>query len=199
MSHRRIQRLRRGGVAAEGMTILEALIGVLIGAMALSILTPVLTQQLDVARDDATIPAVEAVVSRDLAWISNYARWWMASSGPFKVTTQITLSSSFTFSSELAYTPPAARCQAGTLAAGFLADAATNTAITPAAPYTIPANGASTNLATVNGITVQRQISTSGSIVGLTYTLSGGEAASLGFNRQVALLVDASAWCETLP
>ena len=199
MRKRRVPPLRRAGPAAEGMTILEAVVGVLIAATALAILTPALTQQLVVAQDDATIPAVDAVVSRDLAWISNYARWWMARSGPFNVSTMVTLSSAFTFASELTYTPPANRCLGGTLAAGFLSDAATNSTITPARPYPIPTDGSTTNLATVNGVTVQRAISTSGNTVALTYSVSGGRAASLGFNRQVALLVYASAWCERLP
>jgi len=199
MRSRRPPLPRHAGPGCEGLTILEALVGVLIGGMALSILTPALTQQLKASNDDSLILAVDVVVSRDLAWISNYARWWKASSGPFNVTTQSTLLSSFTFSSELAYIPPAAQCLAGTLAAGFVSDAATNANITPASQYTIPADGSTTSLATVNGVTVQRAISTNGSTVNLTYTVTGGQASSLGFNRQVALLVDASAWCERLP
>lgn len=143
---------RERPVAGEGITILEVLVAVLIASSAVALLAPTLSRQLSASSDTGGLTAVESVVSRDLDWISDYARWWKLSRGPYNLTAAITTTGTFTPTPEAEYAPPADRCAAGTLANAFLADLATVTT-SPARPYAIDTSaGAVSTLTTVNGV-----------------------------------------------
>lgn len=193
---------RRCSRRPAGFTILEALVAVLIASSAIALVVPTFIRQLQAGSEASNLSQVEAVVSRDLDWISDYARWWRLRSGPYNITAtiaQLPSGVAYTTSPEVVYLPPADRCAAGTLANGFqaaLASVATN----PARPYAIDATStAAATLATLNGITVQRSLTPSGSTLRVAYSLAGEPAASLRFLRQASVLIEASAWCERLP
>jgi type II secretory pathway pseudopilin PulG len=192
----------------QGITLLEVLVAVLIGSSAISLLVPVLVRQFSLSSDSSNLTAVEAVVSRDLDWISDFARGWRMQSGPYNLPTAITGLSTSPTGNDLVYYPDPLLCSAGTLASdpsgGILArmSAVNNSGLSSAAarPYPIPATASqSTDLTTVNGITVQRIITPQANRLQVRYQLSGDAAAPLRFSRQASVLIEAAAWCETLP
>lgn len=185
-----------------GFTILEALVAVLIASSAIALIVPTFIRQLGASSEATSLNSVESVVSRDLDWISDYARWWRLRSGPYNITAtiaQLPAGTAYATSPEVAYLPPPDRCAAGTMAAGFqeaLASVTTN----PARPYPIDASSsAAATLATVGGVTVRRALTPSGNTLRVTYSLEGDPASSLRFLRQASVLIEASAWCERLP
>lgn len=185
--------------AATGFTILEALVAVLIASSAIALIVPTFLRQLGVSSEAGSLTTVESVVSRDLDWIGDYARFWRLRSGPYNLSTAITGTSSWSTTPEMIYEPPADRCVAGTLANGFLNDLASVTT-TPARPYPIDASSTeAATLATIDGVDIRRAIQPSGSTLQLRYVLAGEKAASLRFYRQASVLIEASAWCERLP
>lgn len=190
----------------QGITLLEVLVAVLIGSSAISLLVPPLVRQYSLSGDSSNLTAVEAVVSRDLDWISDFARGWRMQSGPYNLPTAITGLSSAPTGNDLVYYPDPSLCSAGTLAsdssAGILARMSAATGLTGAAvrPYPIPATASqSQDLVTVNGITVQRIITPQTNRLQVLYQLSGNAADSLRFSRQASVLIEAAAWCETSP
>jgi len=182
------------------MTLLEVLVAVLIATSGIALLVPAFVRQLQVSNEPDRLTKVEAVVSSDLDWIRDYARWWKMQQGPYNLSSAITNTSKpFISSSEVSYAPPQTACTDGTLGASFLSDAAT-VVTTPPRPFSVPAGGGSTDLSTGdNQLNVQRSISPMGSTIQLRYSLSGDRSGSLRFFRQASVLIEASAWCETLP
>jgi len=184
--------------ARAGMTILEVLVAVVVASSAITFLIPALLRQVGVSAEADRLTKVEAVVSRDLDWISDYARYWKLRSGPYNLTTAITQASSWTMAPQVEYEPPANRCANGTLADGFLADLATVTT-SPARPYAIPAAGVAQSLPVATDLEVARMITSQGSRIHVSYGLTGSKADGLRFFRQASVLIEAAAWCDTLP
>lgn len=183
------------------MTLLEVLVAVLIATSGIALLVPAFVRQLQVSNEPDRLTKVEAMVSSDLDWIRDYARWWKMQQGPYNLSSSITKTADdFVYSPELVYAPPASACESGTLATPFLEDAST-VVTTPPRPFSVPAGGGSADLSTVDSeLKVQRTISPMGSRVHLRYSLSGVRADSLRFSRQASVLIEAAAWCEkTLP
>jgi len=179
------------------MTLLEVLVAVLIASSGIALLVPAFVRQLQVSSEPDRLTAVEAVVSRDLDWISDYARWWKMRSGPYNLSPSITTLSGWSTESEATYEPPADHCEANTLSSDFV-DAMGSVPASAVRPYAISGSG-TTDIASVNGITVQRIISIAPNRLHVSYLLQGDPASSLRFNRQASVLIEAAAWCEKLP
>jgi type II secretory pathway pseudopilin PulG len=193
-------RLRsRRATASAGITMLEVLVAVVISSSAITFLVPALLRQVGVSAEADRLTKVEAVVSRDLDYISDYARYWKLSSGPYNLSNTITnTSTSYVMAPQVEYAPPADRCANGTLAAGFLDDLASVTT-TPARPYAIPVAGGAQSLPVDTDLEVSRTISSQGSRIHVSYSLTGSKAEGLRFFRQASVLIEAAAWCDTLP
>lgn len=192
-------RLRsRRATASAGITMLEVLVAVVISSSAITFLVPALLRQVGVSAEADRLTKVEAVVSRDLDYITDYARYWMLRSGPYNLSTTITKASNWTMAPQVEYEPPANRCANGTLAAGFLDDLASVTT-TPARPYAIPAAGGAQSLPVDTDLEVSRTITNQGSRIHVSYSLTGSKAEGLRFFRQASVLIEAAAWCDTLP
>lgn len=101
-----IRSRRSPAPASAGITLLEVLVAVVIASSAIAFLVPALTRQLGVSAEADRLTGVEAVVSRDLDWISDYARYWKLRSGPYNLTTAITQASSWTMAPQVDYEPP---------------------------------------------------------------------------------------------
>jgi len=193
-------RLRsRRATASAGITMLEVLVAVVIASSAITFLVPALLRQVGVSAEADRLTKVEAVVSRDLDYITDYARYWMLLSGPYNLSNTITnTSTSYVMAPQVEYAPPANRCANGTLAAGFLDDLASVTT-TPARPYAIPAAGGAQSLPVDTDLEVSRTITSQGSRIHVSYGLTGSKADGLRFFRQASVLIEAAAWCDTLP
>jgi type II secretory pathway pseudopilin PulG len=193
-------RLRsRRATASAGITMLEVLVAVVISSSAITFLVPALLRQVGVSAEADRLTKVEAVVSRDLDYITDYARYWKLSSGPYNLSNTITsTSTSYVMAPQVEYAPPADRCANGTLAAGFLDDLASVTT-TPARPYAIPVAGGAQSLPVDTDLEVSRTISSQGSRIHVSYSLTGSKAEGLRFFRQASVLIEAAAWCDTLP
>lgn len=193
-------RLRsRRATASAGITMLEVLVAVVISSSAITFLVPALLRQVGVSAEADRLTKVEAVVSRDLDYITDYARYWMLLSGPYNLSNTITnTSTSYVMAPQVEYAPPADRCANGTLAAGFLDDLASVTT-TPARPYAIPVAGGAQSLPVDTDLEVSRTISSQGSRIHVSYSLTGSKAEGLRFFRQASVLIEAAAWCDTLP
>ena len=191
-------RLRsRRATASAGITMLEVLVAVVISSSAITFLVPALLRQVGVSAEADRLTKVEAVVSRDLDYITDYARYWMLLRGPYNLSNTIT-KTSYDMAPQVEYAPPADRCANGTLAAGFLADLASVTT-TPARPYAIPAAGVAQSLPVATDLEVSRTISSQGSRIHVSYGLTGSKAEGLRFFRKASVLIEAAAWCDTLP
>jgi type II secretory pathway pseudopilin PulG len=191
-------RLRsRRATASAGITMLEVLVAVVIASSAITFLVPALLRQVGVSAEADRLTKVEAVVSRDLDYITDYARYWMLLSGPYNLSTTIT-NTPYVMAPQVEYAPPANRCANGTLAAGFLDDLASVTT-TPARPYAIPAAGVAQSLPVATDLEVSRTITNQGSRIHVSYSLTGSKADGLRFFRQASVLIEAAAWCDTLP
>ena len=187
--------------AAAGMTLLEVLVAVAIASSAIAFLVPALIRQASISTEATSLTKVEAVVSRDLDWIRDYARYWKLRSGPYNLSAAITKASSYSLSPQLEYEPPANLCANGTLAESFLSDASSVTT-TPARPYAISVAGGAQSLPldpVDTNLEVSRTITTQPNRIQLLYTLTGSKADSLRFSRQASVLIEAAAWCDTLP
>ena len=192
-------RLRsRRATASAGITMLEVLVAVVIASSAITFLVPALLRQVGVSAEADRLTKVEAVVSRDLDYITDYARYWKLLSGPYNLSTTITKASNWIMTPQVEYAPPANSCANGTLAAGFLADLASVTT-TPARPYAIPAAGGAQSLPVATDLELTRTITSQGSRIHVSYGLTGSKADGLRFFRQASVLIEAAAWCDTLP
>ncbi len=188
--------------ATAGMTLLEVLVAVAIASSAIAFLVPALIRQASISTEATSLTKVEAVVSRDLDWIRDYARYWKLRSGPYNLSAAITkASTSYFVSPQMEYEPPANLCANGTLAESFLSDASSVTT-TPARPYAISVAGGAQSLPldpVDTDLEVSRTITTQPNRIQLLYTLTGSKADSLRFSRQASVLIEAAAWCDTLP
>jgi len=192
-------RLRsRRAKGSAGITMLEVLVAVVIASSAITFLIPALLRQVGVSAEADRLTKVEAVVSRDLDYITDYARYWKLLSGPYNLSTTITKASNWIMTPQVEYAPPANSCANGTLAAGFLADLASVTT-TPARPYAIPAAGGAQSLPVATDLELTRTITSQGSRIHVSYGLTGSKADGLRFFRQASVLIEAAAWCDTLP
>ena len=202
----------------QGFTILEVLVAVSIAIGVISVLAPALTRQVALGEQSNRLTAVEAVVSRDLDWFSNYARLWKLKVGSYSIIRQITTASSYTSGGAAIYEPPPLACNetpnsSTGLAASLLIDAkafsatlsgiqkVTYQAYLP--PYEINTAPSTTRIAVtgggVSGLDVIRTVTPVGNKLRILYRLDGANATGLNFTREASLLVEASAWCDRLP
>jgi type II secretory pathway pseudopilin PulG len=206
--------------SSSGITILEVLLAVSIAGGLISLLVPALTRQLALGEQSNRLTAVEAVVSSDLNWFSNYARVWKLKSGSYSVTNAVTKTSSYTLAGAATYEPPEAECKqaaasASGLAKKLLEDGAdlrtTSTATAlktyyPPNPLTSPTTIMVTS-GDVSGLNVIRTVTPVGNMIRVFYKLDFADAAAeadlrnngLNFSREAAILVEASAWCDRIP
>ncbi len=187
--------------------MLEVLLSICIITASLALLASLLTNQVNNPRKASALSAIETTASADLTWLRNYAKLWRLESGPYNITPSTTTNSitgadTFTQSSYLSYQPDPDSCAAETLPTDFLV-AAQNVVISPAKLATIadatPVSGAEKliSLPTEAGSTqLWRSITFTGQVdhIDVSYYLKN-DALSLGFKRNAAILIDASAWC----
>ena len=206
--------------SSSGITILEVLLAVSIAGGLISLLVPALTRQVALGEQSNRLTAVEAVVSSDLNWFSNYARVWKLKSGSYSVTKAVTKTSSYTLAGAATYEPPEAECKqaadsASGLAKKLLDDGAdlytksTASALKtyyPPNPLTSPTTIKVTS-GGVSGLNVIRTVTPVGNMIRVFYKLDFADAAAkadlrnngLNFSREAAFLVEASAWCDRIP
>ena len=207
--------------SSSGITILEVLLAVSIAGGLISLLVPALTRQVALGEQSNRLTAVEAVVSSDLNWFSNYARVWKLKSGSYSVTNAVTKTTSpFTLAGAATYEPPEAECKqaadsASGLAKKLLDDGAdlytTSTASAlktyyPPNPLTSPTTIMVTS-GGVTGLNVIRTVTPVGNMIRVFYKLDFADAAAkadlrnngLNFSREASILVEASAWCDRIP
>ena len=158
----------------------------------------------------AALDAVEAVVSADLDWFSNYARLWKLKTGSYSLNTDITMTSSdYTVVGATSYEPSAADCKSG-LAEALLADGRKmflysgtrkQTLRTYIPPYDIKISDNTripVEFGGVDDLTVVRRVDPVGNKIRVFYSLDGANADGLNFSREASLLVEATAWCDRL-
>ena len=206
--------------SSSGITILEVLLAVSIAGGLISLLVPALTRQVALGEQSNRLTAVEAVVSSDLNWFSNYARVWKLKSGSYSVTNAVTKTSSYTLAGAATYEPPEAECKRAAdsvsgLAKKLLDDGAdlhkTSTASAlktyyPPNPLTSPTTIKVTS-GGVTGLNVIRTVTPVGNMIRVFYKLDFADAAAradlrnngLNFSREAAFFVEASAWCDRIP
>ena len=68
---------------AEGFTLLEALITVVILTASIGGLALLITNQWSASKDVDVLDKVENAVARDLGWLKTYAKYWRMSAGPY--------------------------------------------------------------------------------------------------------------------
>jgi type II secretory pathway pseudopilin PulG len=206
--------------SSSGITILEVLLAVSIAGGLISLLVPALTRQVALGEQSNRLTAVEAVVSSDLNWFSNYARVWKLKSGSYSVTQAVTKTSSYKLAGAATYEPPEAECKqaadsASGLAKKLLDDGAdlytTSTASAlktyyPPNPLTSPTTIEVTS-GGVSGLNVIRTVTPVGNMIRVFYELDFADDAAradlrndgLNFSREASILVEASAWCDRIP
>ncbi|WP_411873156.1 Tfp pilus assembly protein FimT/FimU [Vulcanococcus limneticus] len=206
--------------SSSGITILEVLLAVSIAGGLISLLVPALTRQVALGEQSNRLTAVEAVVSSDLNWFSNYARVWKLKSGSYSVTKAVTKTSSYTLAGAATYEPPEAECkQAADSASGLAkkllddgADLYTKSTASALKAYDPPNPLASPTTIKVTsggvtGLNVIRTVTPVGNMIRVFYKLDFADAAAkadlrnngLNFSREAAFLVEASAWCDRIP
>ena len=186
---------------------------VTIAAGVIRVLVPTLMQQVALGEQSNRLTAVEAVVSADLDWFSNYTRLWKMKTGSYSLRTDITMTS-YSLAGVTSYEPSAAACTSG-LAAALLADGQTmysyseslkNTTLKTYAPpneikigdgvqdrVSIPVSAGG-----VSGLNVYRNVNAVGNKIRIFYSLDGANADGLNFSREASLLVEAAAWCDPI-
>jgi hypothetical protein len=180
-----------------GITITELLLGLIIVATVSAALFNLTIGQRNYARRAAALNEVDAAISADLGWLGSYAKIWKLAEGPYNVTNAQTLTTSYTRSLALKYSPEAGDCETN-LATAFLAAAAAVTT-SPSRPYSVPTAPGNTTLALpgdASAYTLTRAIATDGlqnNRLLVTYTLSGSDAPAL--QRTSSVLIAASSWC----
>ena len=192
-----------------GFSLLEVLVAASIAAGVVSVLASATKRQMTLGEQTNRLTAVEAVVSRDLDWFSNYARLWKLKTGSYSLNTDITMTSTpYTVGGAVNYEPSPADCNSG-LAEALLADgrrmylySATKktTLITHIPPYEIKISD-NTRIPVASGagdVTVVRRVDPVGNKIRVFYSLDGPNADGLNFSREASLLVEATAWCDRL-
>jgi prepilin-type N-terminal cleavage/methylation domain-containing protein len=197
----------------RGFTILEVLMAVTIAAGVIRVLVPTLMQQVALGEQSNRLTAVEAVVSADLDWFSNYTRLWKMKTGSYSLRTDITMTSSYSLAGVTSYETSAATCTSG-LAAALLADGQTmysyseslkNTLRTYVPPNEIKIGDGvqdrvliPVSAGGVSGLNVYRNVNAVGNKIKIFYSLDGANADGLNFSREASLLVEAAAWCDRI-
>jgi len=210
---RQTRRRKQSASLSQGFSLIEVMVAVLIGTAALGLLIPALSNQLDVSRQAGRLTTVEAIVTRDLYWFNNYARFWKMSKGIYSLNTTITKTTSYNASGLAEYEPPPNRCRPATPAQGLakqmIIDAQSlfyipvpgdpnSSLLAPFSPaegtVSIPVSegGRTTNL------TINRRLFPVGNRLVISYDLSGSEANGLRFSRVASVFVEASAWCDVV-
>ena len=195
---------------------------VTIAAGVIRVLVPTLMQQVALGEQSNRLTAVEAVVSADLDWFSNYTRLWKMKTGSYSLRTDITMTS-YSLAGVTSYEPSAAACTSG-LAAALLADGQTmhsysqslkNTLKTYVPPNEIKigdgvqdrvkiGDGVQDRVSIpisaggVSGVEVYRNVNAVGNKIRIFYSLDGANADGLNFSREASLLVEAAAWCDRI-
>ena len=193
---------------SRGFSILEVLVAVSIAAGMVGVFVSILTRQVALGEQTNRLSAVEAVVSEDLDWFSNYARLWKLKTGSYSVNTDITMTTSpYTVGGAAVYEPSAADCASG-LAASLLADGVKMFFYSDFKKLSlrtyVPPNqikiGDSITIPVVAGavseLSVVRRIDAVGNKIRVVYSLDGPNADGLNFSREASVLVEAAAWCD---
>jgi prepilin-type N-terminal cleavage/methylation domain-containing protein len=191
----------------RGFSLVEVLAAVSIAAGVISMFASAMMRQLTLGEQTNRLTAVEAVVSADLDWFSNYARLWKLKSGSYLLTTALTVtSSSPKILGDTSYEPSAADCNSG-LAQALLTDGkklfgSKNTLLkTYIPPYEIKISDSTEIPVIVSGVRdlkVVRRADPLGNKIRVFYSLDGANADGLNFSREASLLVEANAWCDRL-
>ena len=188
---RRLYQLRR--LAAQprwGFTLVEVLVSAVI--LAVGLITIIQATNITIAsmRSDAARTEVDALVSRDLNWISWYASAWNCTTGSYATCTTRSQSGILRYN-------VAQACSS--LAANFLT-AASAVAVrvgVPPRPFPVPAAaGVAQVLQAVEGVNITRTIALSDSPrperLEVTYTYPGTPA----IQRSSSVLIQAGGWCQ---
>jgi len=183
-----------------GFTIIEVLVAVFIAGSVTSLLVPALLRQVSLAEQTNRLTAVEAAVSRDLSWFSNYARLWKLKAGSYPV--QIGSYSDvtqtiYTRGGAAIYEPSLADCQ--NLASNLLVAASGITSAGYQPPYSVSAPRIQVVGQGFNPMEISREIIPVGDKFRLSYNLLPANANGLVFRREASVLVEAGAWCDVLP
>ncbi len=188
---------RRPRVGRAGFTIVEILISVVIASVTLAGVATLFTRTLSVSSRADNQNVVEAAVSTDLNWIKRYGKFWMMRSGPYALDNTFTKTTdSFTSSPVLSYQCPNSNLTTTGLATKFIADANSITNITDIDPILKYSFSTGTVPVPSTPYTLTRSITApTDTQVLVTYTLTGGDSASLAFKRQTTILLEAAAWC----
>lgn len=185
----------------HGFSILEALIGVVILTASIGTLALATARQWTRSSDVDVLDRVENAVATDLGWLKTYAKYWRMSSGPYNLTcTQAGFGAGCTpflvSSVSTEYDPDSSLCATATGLADAFVTAAASVTLTPARPYTVASGNTTLSVSGLpSGMTLTRSLTTGKSLVFLSYSLSGANAANYRFRREVALRPEASAWC----
>jgi len=191
----------------RGFSLVEVLMAVSIAAGVITMFSSAMMRQLTLGEQTNRLTAVEAVVSADLNWFSNYARLWKLKTGSYFLSTQVTMTSSATVLGATSYEPSAAHCDSG-LAKALLEDGKTlfgntnNSLRTYIPPYEIKISDSTEIPVIVSGVRdlkVVRRADPVGNNIRVFYSLVGDNADGLNFSREASLLVEAAAWCDRLP
>ncbi len=199
----------------SGFTVLEVMVAVIIASASIAVLIPSLSRQLIVADEANQFTAVEAAVTRDLDWLSNYVRIWKLKNGVYSLNGSITkVSWSGEGLGPLAeYEPDALLCQASAdspngLAGQMIKDAITLNSLQAEElsvfkpPYPIASPGVVQVIEIRSGsvdLSINRTIRPLGNRIHVVYAFAGSVTAKLPFYREASLLVEAAAWCDRLP
>ena len=193
---------------SRGFSILEVLVAVSIAAGVVGVFVSILTRQVALGEQTNRLSAVEAVVSEDLDWFSNYARLWKLKTGSYSVNTDITMTTSpYTVGGAAVYEPSAADCTSG-MAASLLADGvkmffysdSKKLSLRTYVPPNLIKIGDSITIPVVAGdvsdLSVVRRVDAVGNKVRVFYSLDGPNADGLNFSREASVFVEAAAWCD---
>jgi len=187
-----------------GFTIIEVLVAVAIAGGVISVLVPALLQQVSLGEQTNRLTAVEAAVSRDLSWLSNYAKLWKMKAGsyPSIITNAQTGYSDVTQTTYIRggaaiYEPSSADCQ--NLASNLLVAASGISAAGNQPPNSISATEIEVVGQGFNALKLSRKITPVGNKFRLSYTLLKDNSNGLAFRREASVLVEAGAWCDVLP
>jgi len=183
-------------------------VAVSIAAGMVGVFVSILTRQVALGEQTNRLSAVEAVVSEDLDWFSNYARLWKLKTGSYSVNTDITMTTPpYIVGGAAVYEPSAADCASG-LAASLLADGVKMFFYSDSKKLSlrtyVPPNqikiGDSITIPVVAGavseLSVVRRIDAVGNKIRVFYSLDGPNADGLNFSREASVLVEAAAWCD---
>ena len=188
---RRLYQLRR--LAAQprwGFTLVEVLVSAVILAVGLIPIIQASNITIASMRSDAARTEVDALVSRDLNWISWYASAWNCTTGSYATCTTRSQSGILRYN-------VAQACSS--LAANFLT-AASAVAVgvgVPPKPFPVPAAAGDVQvLQALEGVNLTRTIAPSGSRrpkrLEVTYTYPGTPA----IERSSSVLIQAGGWCQ---